>query len=124
MVRHALTPEAEPLTILTRIEFGGFTNLRWSPTGNPFIRNLRKLCLNATSEFDICDVRTHFDGTLAVLQWVDVNHILFLTRKPSVLFLGGMDFSGNMDGTTLPIVVWSLEDWISSQSFAMAKIGR
>jgi Tol biopolymer transport system component len=119
-----LTPEAGPLAIPTQIKFEGFANLHWSPTGDPFTRNLRKLCPDATSDSDVCDVRIHFDGTLAALQWIDGNRVLFLTRNPSVLFLGKMDFSGNMDGTTIPIVAWPLEDWISSQSFTMAKVSR
>ena len=119
-----LTPEAGPLAIPTKIEFEGFANLHWSPTGDPFTRNLRKLCPDATSDSDVCDVRIHFDGTLAALQWIDGNRVLFLTRNPSVLFLGEMDFSGNMDGTTIPIVAWPLEDWVSSQSFTMAEGSR
>lgn len=119
-----LAPEVEPLVIPTRIGFESYTNLHWSPTGDPFTRNLRKLCPDATSDSDVCDVRIHFDGTLAALQWIDGNRVLFLTRNPSVLFLGKMDFSGNMDGTTIPIVAWPLEDWVGSQSFTMAKLSR
>ena len=99
-----LAPEAGPLAIPTKIEFEAFANLHWSPTGDPFNKNLRKLCPNATSDSDVCYVRIHFDGTLAALQWIDGNRVLFLTRNPSVLFLGKMDFSGNMDGTTIPIM--------------------
>jgi dipeptidyl aminopeptidase/acylaminoacyl peptidase len=120
----ALTPEAGPLAIPTKFEFEGFANLHWSPTGDPFTKNLRKLCPDATSDSEVCDVRIHFDGTLAALQWIDGNRVLFLTRNPSVLFLGEMDFSGNMDGTTIPIVAWPLEDWVSSKSFTMAKVSQ
>jgi hypothetical protein len=119
-----LIPEAGPLAIPTRIEFDRFTNLHWSPTGDSFNKNLRKLCPDATSDSDICDVRIYFAGTLAAIQWIDGNRVLFLTRNPSVLFLGKMDFSSNMDGTTIPIVAWPLEDWVSSQSFTMAKVSR
>jgi hypothetical protein len=119
-----LAPEAGPLAIPTRIEFESFANLHWSPTGDPFDKHLRKLCPNATSDAEVCDARIHFDGTLAALQWIDGNRILFLTRNPSVLFLGKMDFSSAMDGTTIPIVAWSVEDWVSSQSFTMAEVGR
>ena len=119
-----LTPAAGPLAIPTKIEFEGFANLHWSPTGDPFTKNLRRLCPDATSDSDVCDVRIHFDGTLAALQWIDGNRILFLTRNPSVLFLGKMDFTGNMDGTTIPIIAWPLEDWVSSQSFTMAKVSQ
>ncbi len=119
-----LTPEAGRLATPTKIEFEGFANLHWSPTGDAFDKNLRKLCPNATSDADICDARVHFDGTLAALQWIDGNRVLFLTRSPSVLFLGKMDFSSNMDGTTIPLVAWPLEDWVSSQSFTMADVSR
>ena len=119
-----LAPEAGPLAIPAKIDFEGFANLHWSPTGDPFNKNLRKLCSDATSDSDVCDARIHFDGTLAALQWIDGNRVLFLTRNPSVLFLGKMDFSGNMDGTTIPIVAWPLEDWVGSQSFTMAKVSR
>ena len=120
----SLTPEAGPLAIPTRVEFESFANLHWSPTGDPFTKNLRKLCPDATSDSEVCDVRIHFDGTLAALQWIDGNRVLFLTHNPSVLFLGTTDFSGNMDGRTIPIVAWPLEDWVSSQSFTMAEVSR
>ena len=119
-----LIPEAGPLEIATRIEFDRFANLHWSPAGDPFNKNLRKLCPDATSDSDKCDVRIYFDGTPAALQWIDGNRVLFLTRDPSVLFLGSMDFSSNMDGTTIPIVAWPLEDWVGSQSFTMATVSR
>ena len=112
------------MAIPTRFEFDRFANLHWSPTGDPFTKNLRKLCPDATSDSDVCDVRIHFDGTPAALQWIDGNRVLFLTSNPSVLFLGRMDFSGNMDGTTIPIVAWPLEDWVGSQSFTVAKVSR
>jgi hypothetical protein len=106
------------------IEFEGFANLHWSPVGDSFTRDLRKLCPDATSDSDVCDARIHFNGTLAALQWIDGNRLLFLPRNPSVLFLGEMDFSGNLDGTTIPIVAWPLEDWVSAQSFTMAEVSR
>ena len=119
-----LTAEAGPLAIPTGVGFERFANLHWSPTGDPFTKDLRKLCPDATSDSDICDVRIYFDGTLVALQWIDGNRLLFLTRNPSVLFLGKMDFSSNMDGTTIPIVTWPLEDWVGSQSFTMAEVSR
>ena len=120
----SLASEAGPLAIPARIEFESFANVHWSPTGDPFTRNLRKLCPDAASDSDICDVRIYFDGTLAALQWIDGNRILFLTTNPSVLFLGQMDFTGNMDGTTIPIIAWPLEDWVSSKSFTLAKLSQ
>jgi len=119
-----ITPAAGPLAIPTKIEFEGFANLHWSPTGEAFTENLRRLCPDATSDSNVCDVRIYFDGTLAALQWIDGNRILFLTRNPSVLFLGKMDFTGNMDGTTIPIIAWPLEDRVSSKSFTMAKVSQ
>jgi hypothetical protein len=119
-----LTPEAGPLAIPTKMEFEGFANLHWSPTGDTFSKNLRKLCPDATSDSEVCDDRIHFDGTVAALQWIDGNRILFLTRNPSVLFLGKLDFTGNLDGTTIPIIAWPLEDWVSSKSFTMAKVSQ
>ena len=119
-----LAPEAGLLATPTTIEFESFANLHWSPTGGLFTQNLRKLCPEATSDSDVCDVRIHLDGTVAALQWIDGNRILFLTRNPSVLFLGKMDFTGNMDGTTIPIIAWPLEDWVSSKSFTTAKVSQ
>ncbi|HEX2990490.1 MAG TPA: hypothetical protein VHO49_07410 [Anaerolineales bacterium] len=116
-----LTPEAGPLAVSTKIEFESFANLHWTPAGEAFTRNLRKLCPDATSDSNICDVRISFDGTPAAIQWIDGSRVLLLTRNPSVLFLGSMDFTGNMDGTTIPIIAWPLEDWVSSKSFTMAK---
>jgi Tol biopolymer transport system component len=119
-----LTPAAGPLAIPTAIEFESFANVHWSPTGDLFTRNIRMLCPDATSDSDVCDDRIHLDGTVAALQWIDGNRILFLTRGPSVLFLGSMDFTGNLDGTTIPIIVWPLEDWVSSKSFTMAQVSQ
>ena len=116
-----LTPEAGPLATPTTIEFESFANLHWSPTGDPFTGNLRKLCADATSDADVCDVRIHLDGTPVAIRWIDGNRLLFLTRNPSVLFLGTMDFTGTMDGTTIPIIAWPLEDPVSSTSFTTAK---
>jgi hypothetical protein len=119
-----LTPEAGPLAIPAKVEFGGFANVHWSPTGDPFTKNLRKLCPDATSDSEICDVRISFDGTIAALQWIDGNRLVFLTHNPSVLFVGEMDFSSNLDGRTIPIAVWPLEDWVSAQSFTVAEVAR
>ena len=118
----ALSPEAGPLAVPARIEFDSFANVHWSPTGDAFTRNLRKLCPDATGDSDVCDVRISFDGTPAAMQWIDGSRVLLLTRNPSVLFLGSMDFTGNMDGTTIPISAWPLEDWVSDKSFAVANI--
>ena len=56
------------------------------------------------------------------IQWIDGNSVLFLSRDPSVLFSGKMDFTANQDGTTIPIATWPLEDWVSVKSFSAVKI--
>jgi dipeptidyl aminopeptidase/acylaminoacyl peptidase len=119
-----LTPEAGALAIPAKIELDGFANLNWSPTGDPFNRNLRKLCPDAARDLDVCDVRITMDGTVAALQWIDGSRILFLTRNPSVLFLGQMDFTSNMNGTTFPIMAWPLEDWVGAKRFTMAPVSQ
>jgi dipeptidyl aminopeptidase/acylaminoacyl peptidase len=116
----ALSPEPGPLAVPSKVEFEGLANLQWSPAGDSFTSNLQRLCPDATSSSDICDVRIHFDGATAALQWIDGNRLLFLTRNPSVLFLGKMDITGNMDGTTRPIVAWPLENQVNSRSFTLA----
>ena len=85
---------ASPLAIPYDIETD-YTNLHWSPAGDPFTKNLRKLCPDATRDTDECDTGIGFWGTVAAIHWIDGNRVLFLTRDPSVLFLGKMDFTGN-----------------------------
>ena len=99
-------------------------SLHWSPAGDPFTKNLRKLCPEATRDTDECDTRISFYGSVSAIHWIDGNRVLFLTRDPSVLFLGTMDFTGNMSGTTIPIVTWPLEDWVSLKSFTTAKVSK
>jgi WD40 repeat protein len=118
-----LAGNARPLAIPSNFETW-VANLHWSPAGDPFTGNLKKLCPEATSDADICDDRIHFDGTVVAVHWIDGNRVLFLTRNPSVLFLGSMDFAGNLDGTTIPIVAWPVADWVSPMSFAMAEVSR
>jgi hypothetical protein len=114
---------ASPLAIPYDIETD-YSNLHWSPAGDPFTKNLRGLCPDATRDTDECDTGIGFWGTVAAIHWIDGNRVLFLTRDPSVLFLGKMDFTGNMGGTTIPIVTWPVEDWVSAKSFTMAKLSR
>ena len=117
-----LAPEAGPLAIPNRIGFESFANLHWSPAGDPFTKTLKKLCPEATRDTDECDTRINFWGTVAAIQWIDGNHVLFLTSNPSVLFLGTMDFTANWDGTTIPIATWPIEASVDPQSFASAAI--
>jgi hypothetical protein len=116
----SLTPEAGPLATPKELSFERFANLHWSPAGDPFTKTLKKLCPEATRDTDECDTRINFWGNVAAIQWIDGNRVLFLTREPSVLFLGSMDFTANWDGTTIPIVVWPLEEAVGPQSFASA----
>ena len=99
-------------------------NVHWSQSGDPFTGNLKKLCPDATQDSEVCDDRIHFDGTVAAIHWIDSTRVLFLTQNPSVLFLGSMDFTGNVDGTTIPIMAWPLEDWVTLKSFTTAKASR
>ena len=45
---------------------------------------------------------------------IDGARFLFLTREPSVLFLG------SLDGTTIPIVTWPVEDTVGPNQFTAA----
>jgi Tol biopolymer transport system component len=122
----SITPLAAglgPLAIPDDIEIGN-ASLHWSPAGDPFTGKLRKLCPDATGDSGVCDARIHFDGTVAAIHWIDGNRLLFLTRDPAVLFLGEMDFSDNRDGTTIPIVAWPVEEWVSPQSFTTIKLSQ
>jgi len=117
-----LIPEAGLLVIPNKIEFESYANVHWSPADEPFTRDLKKLCPNAISDKDVCDSRIHFSGNVAAIQWIDGNSLLFLTRDPSVLYWGEMDFSVNRDGTTIPVATWPLEDWVDAKSFSAVKL--
>jgi hypothetical protein len=47
-----------------------------------------------------------------VIQWIDGDQFLFLTREPRRLLLA------SLDGTTVPIVAWPLDEWVTPQSFS------
>ena len=110
---------ASPLAIPYDIETD-YTNLHWSPAGDPFTKNLRKLCPDATRDTDECDTGIGFWGTVAAIHWIDGNRVLFLTRDPSVLFLGKMEFVESWDGKTIPIVAWPVEDSVGPKQFTAA----
>lgn len=114
---------ASPLAIPYDIETD-YTNLHWSPAGDPFTKNLRRLCPDATRDTDECDTGIGFWGTVAAIHWIDGNRVLFLTRDPSVLFVGKMEFTGNWNGTTIPIVTWPVEEWVSPKSFTTVKLSQ
>jgi len=116
----SLSGQVSPLAIPADSE-AWIANIHWSPTGDPFTGNLKKLCPEATRDTDICDDRINFDGTMAAVHWIDGSHVLFLTQNPPVLFLGKMDFTGNMDATTIPITTWPLNNWVTLKSFTTAK---
>ena len=120
-----LTGVGSLLTVPLEYDFA-MTNasLHWSPAGEPYTRNLRKLCPEATRDTEECDTRISFYGTVSAIRWIDGTHVLFLTSEPSVLFLGKMDFSGLMSGTTIPIAAWPLENWVTLKSFTTAKVSR
>lgn len=119
----SLSGHVGPLAIPADSE-AWIANVHWSPAGDPFTGTLKKLCPEAARDTDICDDRIHFDGTMAAVHWIDSNRVLFLTQNPPALFLGKMDFTGNMDGTTVPIVTWPLSDSVNSTGFTTAKVSR
>jgi len=120
-----LTDGLGPLAIPYDYDMENITaSLHWSPAGDPFTKNLRGLCPDATRDTDECDTGIGFWGTVAAIHWMDGNRVLFLTRDPSVLFLGKMTFEGNWDGTTIPIVAWPVEKWVSLQSFTTHRISQ
>jgi Tol biopolymer transport system component len=101
-----LAGNAGPLAAAYRLEPDGYANLHWSPAGDAFTKDLSQLCLNASSDSEICETpfNTHLGGVVAV-QWLDGERVLFLTNAPSVLFLNSLhnppvlvDFSGSFDG--------------------------
>ena len=120
-----LAGQVSPLAIPDEYDFASRNaSLHWSPAGDPFTKNLKKLCPEATQDTDECDTRIYFYGTISAIRWIDGNKVLFLTSEPSVLFLATMDFTGNMDGTTIPIAAWPLNEWVSINSFTTAMASR
>jgi hypothetical protein len=118
-----LAGQVSPLAIPYEYDFDSRNaSLHWSPTGDPYTRTLRKLCPEAAQDTDECDTRIVFYGTISAIRWIDGNKLLFLTHEPSVLFLGTMDFTGNMDAVTIPIVAWPLSDWVTLNSFTAAMV--
>ena len=116
-----LAGQVSPLAIPEELDFTSRNaSLHWSPAGEPFTKNLRKLCPEATQDTDECDTRISFFGTVSAIRWIDGNKLLFLTSEPSVLFLATMHFTGNMDAITIPIAAWPLNEWVSLNSFTSA----
>jgi hypothetical protein len=101
-----LAGDVGPLAAVHDLELESYANLHWSPAGESFTKDLSQLCLNASSDSEICATPfdTHAGGVVAV-QWLDGERVLFLTNDPSVLFLGSLDnpptlidVSGSFDG--------------------------
>jgi Tol biopolymer transport system component len=107
-----LTAGIPPLAIPHDIEVGA-ANIHWSPAGEAYNGILRQLCPDAIQESDVCGGYSFF-GTIAAISWIDATRFLFLTREPSVLFLG------NVDGSNVPVVAWQLWEPVSLKSFSAA----
>jgi hypothetical protein len=109
------TAGAGPLAIPSRTEFGTPANLHWSPANVAYVYvggNLYPFCPNAAPDYDVCDTVTPGYVSFYIVQWLDAERFLFLTREPSLLFLGALDH------TTAPIVIWPLEEWVTPQNFS------
>jgi hypothetical protein len=119
-----ITPLGEgvgPLAIPRKV-VPGYPSLHWSPDGRAFTGALAELCPGATQDSAICSSPVSRGGTTAI-QWLAPNHLLLLTRDPSVLILVTLDPTGRMDATTKPIEVWPLEEFVGPQSFAAVEAG-
>jgi hypothetical protein len=78
--------------------------------------NLYPYCPTATTDYDVCNSVTPGYAAFYVIQWLDGDRFLFLTRDPFVLYLG------RLDHTTQPVVAWPLEEWVTPQSFSAVLI--
>jgi dipeptidyl aminopeptidase/acylaminoacyl peptidase len=110
---------AGSLAIPARTEFGTPANLHWSPANVPHVHvqgNLYPYCPTATTDYDVCNSVTPGYAAFYVIQWLDGDRFLFLTRDPFVLYLG------RLDHTTQPVVAWPLEEWVTPQSFSAVLI--
>jgi len=114
-----LPVEVGPVAIPRRIILDSYANLHWSPEGAAYLfpdksnGALFQLCPNATQGSQVCgEPLTQENGFIDVIQWIDGDRFLYLTREPHRLSLG------RLDGTTIPIVTWSAEDWVSPEMFS------
>lgn len=106
-----------PLALPQRLDLS-YAGVNWSPGAKAFNRTMRGLCAGATSDSEVCATGLSFDGSAAAIRWLDAAHFLFLTREPAVLFMGTLDPSGVLDGITVPIAAWPLEQPAGLDSFA------
>jgi hypothetical protein len=74
--------------------------------------NFYPFCPNAGPDIDVCDSILPGYAAFYVIQWLEADRFLFLSREPFLLFLG------RLDHTTVPIVTWPLEEWVTPQSFS------
>ena len=114
-----LPVEVGPVAIPRRIILDSYANLHWSPEGAAYLfpdksnGALFQLCPNATQGSQVCgEPLTQENGFIDVIQWIDGDRFLYLTREPHRLSLG------RLDGTTIPIVTWSSEDGIPPERFS------
>lgn len=114
-----LPVEVGPLAIPPRIILDSYANLHWSPAGAAYLFPdksngfLFQLCPDATQSSQVCgEPVIQANDYIDVIQWIDGDQFLFLTREPRSLFLGGLN------GTTVPIVTWPSVEWVSPESFS------
>ena len=116
-----LIPGVGPLAIPPDVEVG-YASLHWAPDGRAFTAVTTELCAGATQDSEVCETPLNFWGSVAAIRWMDSTRFLFLTRDPSVLFLGTLDPLGIFDATTVPIVAWPLEEWVGPHSFTAVNV--
>jgi hypothetical protein len=114
-----LVAEVGQLAIPKRIILDSPANLHWSPAGAAFAFPdksngfLFQLCPDATRSSQVCGGPLTLDKSYVdVIQWIDGDQFLFLTREPRRLLLA------SLDGNKSPIVSWPLEEWVIPESFS------
>ncbi len=99
-----------------------YLNAHWSPSGDAYViqgNALWRLCPNATQGSQVCgDPVALGEGSPAGIHWLDSTRFLYLTSGPPVLYLT------RLDGPTVTIVTWPLDEWVSPQSFTAAKVSQ
>ncbi len=115
-----LAAGAGPLAIPSAVDLGTVANLHWSPAGDAYVVRegaLLQLCPEAAQDTEICGDPVNLDSrVIALIQWLDSDSFLFLTRDPYTLFLA------RLDGTKTPVVTWGPEE--RSQSFSPVQTAR
>ncbi len=116
-----LKPAGGPLDVPQEIEFG-YASLHWSPAGQAFMGDLQELCQDATQGSDVCSNPVSFQGTAAMIHWLDSARFLFLTREPFALHLARLDPANPNAGTTVQIAEWPAEALVGPQSVSAALV--